>query len=86
MVDVGGMSAILDGRSQAGDQPGLPIHALQEEGTEITGDGAAFEVGADSETCDGGKTQLGRDRITHGRSRLSFVRSVIGVTPIVSMG
>ncbi len=86
VVDIGRVPAILDGRGQAGDQPGLSIYALQQEGTEITGNGTAFEVGTDGETSHGGKTKLGRDRITHGRSRLSFVRSVIGVIQIISMG
>jgi len=80
------VAAILDGRGQAVDQPVLPIHTAQQQRTEVARYRAALEVGSDRETGDGRKTQLARDRITRGQSRLGFVRSVIGVTTIISMG
>lgn len=58
MVDIGRVPAILDGRGQAGDQSGLPIHPLQKEGAEIIGNRTPFGVGADGGAGDGGKTQL----------------------------
>ncbi len=86
MVDVGGMPTIPNGRGQAGNQTGLLIHALQKKSSEVAGHSAAIEVGTNSKPGDGRKAELAWDRITHGRSRLSFVRSVIGVTPIISTG
>ena len=44
------------------------------------GNHTAFNVSTYRETSHGRKAQLPRDRITHGRSRFSFVPSVIGVT------
>ena len=85
VINVGRMPLIPDARRQTLDQSGLPIHPVHQECPEIAGDAAAFEVRADGKTCHGRKTELGRDTITHGQSRLSFLRSVIGVTSIISM-
>jgi hypothetical protein len=59
------------------DQSGLPIHALQEQRTEVAGNRTALEVGTDREAGHDGKTQLGRGRIRHGRSRLASSEALL---------
>ena len=86
VVNVGRMPTITDSRSHPGNKACLSLDAVQQQCAEIGGNGATVEVGADGKAGDGGKTQLCRGRIGQGWSRLASLRSVIGVTPILSIG
>ncbi len=85
MIKVGDVMAIIDRASQALDQADLLIRAAQQQCAKIRGQRAAVKVRAHRKAGDSRKTKLARERITHGRSRLRFVRSVIGVKPIISI-
>ncbi|AWB32691.1 hypothetical protein DBV39_02030 [Orrella marina] len=80
------MAFVMDCASQTRDQPGLQIRTPKQDGAEIARQGTTIKLCTLGETSTGRKAKLGWDRIIHGRFCLSFLRSVIGVIPIISMG
>lgn len=86
VLNVRWVPLIVNRADQSGDQAYLQVGATQRQGAEIGGQGTTVKRGTDRKSANGGKTQLGWDRIVRGRSRLGFLRSVIGVIQIISNG
>jgi len=86
VLDVRRVPLVVNRAGQTGNQANLLVCSTQQQGTKIGRHRAPVEVGPDRKTGNGRKAKLTWDRITHGRSRLSFLRSVIGVTHIISIG
>ena len=80
------MAAVVDRRAQPLGQADTLIDTTQEHRAEIRREGAAAEVAAHAQAGDRRKTQLLWGSLRRRATSFGFFRSVLGGTPIISMG
>ena len=86
VINVRGVAFVVNRADQARNQADLQVDATQQYSAKVGGHQPAVKICPNRNSGTGGKAKLGWDRMVHGRSRLGFLRSVIGVTPIISKG
>ena len=83
---IGGGAPIVNCLVQAGNQADLAIGSVQKQRTEVWKQRSAVKLRPEGKYGNGRKAMRRWDRIVRGRSRWSFLRSVIVKTPIISKG